>query len=399
VTQRRIRLSAAEARRVALAAQGFDRERPATPNDARHFRRSLRTIRVLQLDFVNVLVPAHFLILWSRIGAYDRTRFERFLYDAGEFTEHWAHEASVVPVEDWPLLGYRRRSYEQWAGSPIHRLPDRDAYLAAILAQVRDQGAVTASDLPGVEGPRRKAGDWHRSVPRWALEHHFGRGKLAVRQRLGNFQRVYDLPERLVATELLVQHVPDEEGQRALLRHAGVSLGVATLQDLADYYRMSPRDAAPRVTELVEAGALQPVDVEGWNETAYLSAEARLPRRIRGACLLSPFDPVVWFRPRAERLFGFEYRIEIYVPEPKRRWGYYVLPFRLGDRIVARVDLKADRAAGQLLVQRAHLEAGADPQETRAALRDELGKLANWLGLDTVKVLGREALCRGLASR
>lgn len=390
-------LSASEARRIALAAQGFDRPRPTAANDVRHFRRALRSVGVLQLDFVNVLLPAHFLIIWSRLGTYDRARFERFLYCSGEYAEQWAHEASVVPVRNWPLLGYRRRRFEPWKNNPLNQMKDRDRYLDRVLDQVRRDGPLTSNDLPPVEGPARKPGDWHRSIPRWALEFHFGRGKLAVKQRLTNFQRVYDLPERLIESGHLARRVRKDDAQRELLRESADRLGIATLQDLADYYRLSPREASPRVRELQEEGLISPVLVEGWQEPAFLASTARIPREIGGACLLSPFDPVVWFRPRAERLFGFEYRIEIYVPASRRRWGYYVLPFRMGDRIVARVDLKADRPNKTLLVRSAHLEAGSDADKTVAALRRELGKLGSWLGLDEVRVVPRERFCKMLA--
>jgi uncharacterized protein len=385
VPRRRTSLSASEARRIALAAQGFDRPRPANPTDARHFRRALHAIGVLQLDFVNVLIPAHFLMLWSRLGGYDRERFERFLYDSREFTEQWAHEASVVRVSDWPLLDYRRKAWRPWKHDPLESLDDPEDYLRCILAQVAADGGVTASDLPAATSVKRgKPGDWHRPVQRWALEHHFGRGHLGVRRRLGNFQRVYDLPERLIDDEYRQQSMTEADARRELLRQSAESLGIATLHDLADYYRMTARDAAPGIAELVEEGALVPVKVEGWRDPAYLSSRTRLPRSIQGASLLSPFDPVVWFRPRAERLFDFNYRIEIYVPEAKRKWGYYVLPFRLGDRIVARVDLKADRARKSLLVRSLHFEQGADQNKTETALRDELDALADWLDLETV---------------
>ena len=382
---RRTSLSSAEARRIALAAQGFDRDRPAAPDDRRHYRRAMHAIGVLQLDFVNVLLPAHFLMIWSRLGAYDRSRFERYLYRSREYTEQWAHEASIVRVSDWPLLAHRRVEWTPWKRNPLRTLEDPDDYLRRILERIEDQGAVTAHDLPEAKSlPRSNPQEWHRPVQRWALEHHFGRGKVCVRERLRNFQRVYDLPERLIDDEHRQANVARQDAQRELLRQSAESLGVATLQDLADYYRMSAREAAPRVEELVEEGALSPVEVHGWRQPAYLSATARCPRGIPGASLLSPFDPVVWFRPRAERLFGFEYRIEIYVPAAKRRWGYYVLPFRLGDRLVARVDLKADRRNSALLVLGAHYEPDADRREAESALRDELGRLAEWLELESV---------------
>ncbi len=385
MARRRTSISAAEARRIALAAQGFDRPRPGNPDDARHYRRAMHAIGVMQLDFVNVLLPAHFLMIWSRLGAYDRARFERYLYGSGEYTEQWAHEASVVRVSDWPLLAHRRDAWTPWKRDPLRSLDDPENYLRCILEQIEANGGVTANDLPEARSlPRKNNGDWHRPVQRWALEHHFGRGKVCVRERLANFQRVYELPERLIDESLLNRKVEKSDAQRELLRQSASSLGVATLQDLADYYRMSSRDAAPRLEELVEEGALVPVAVDGWQQPAFLSADARSPRSINGASLLSPFDPVVWYRPRAERLFNFEYRIEIYVPESKRRWGYYVLPFRVGDRIVARVDLKADRKNAVLLVRSCHYEQGIDQKETESALTRELGLLADWLDLDSI---------------
>lgn len=395
--RRRVSVSAAQARKIALAAQGFDRQRPQAPTDIRHFRRAMAAIAVLQLDFVNVLLPAHFLVIWSRLGPYDRGRFEQFLYHSGEHAEQWAHEASIVASSDWPLLAHRRRNFRPWKSSALHVLPDREGYLRAVLDQVQKQGAVTANDLPAVASPKRKPGDWHRSVPRWALEHHFGKGQLAVSRRRTNFQRVYDLPERLIDEQYRSKEVSAVDAQRELLRKASVSLGVATSHDLADYYRMSTRDAAPRIAELVEEGALTQVTVEGWSQPAFLAAETRSPRAIPGASLLSPFDPIMWFRPRAKRLFGFEYRIEIYVPQAKRRWGYYVLPFRQGDEITARVDLKADRKAATLLVQSAHLEQAADMASTADALARELASLAKWLQLDRVKIKRTGAFEKALA--
>ena len=194
--KRRVRVSAAEARRIAFAAQGFDRSRPDAEPDARHFRRVINTLGLLQLDFVNVLMPAHFLVLWSRLGPYDRQRFERWVYDKGQYTEQWAHEASIVPASSWPLLEYRRRSHRLHEKNPLRTMRGRRAYLDSVLKQVQRDGALTANDLAPMPGPKRNPGDWHRSIPRRALEYHFGRGSLAVCNRLSNFQRVYDLPER-----------------------------------------------------------------------------------------------------------------------------------------------------------------------------------------------------------
>ena len=357
----------------------------------------MRLLGVLQLDFVNVLVPAHFLVIWSRLGPYDRTRFEQFLYGSGEFTEQWAHEASIVPVSHWPLLRHRRKNFQTGKNSPLLSLVNREQYLAQVLAEVRKRGALTSTDLAPVTGPKRRAGDWQRSIPRRALDFHFGRGQLAVRDRLPNFQRRYDLPERLLGDSPRVSRMNRADADRELLRQAAGSLGVATLQDLADYFRRSPRDVAPRLPELVEQGELKAVQVQGWQEPAYLARSARVPRRIAGASLISPFDPVVWFRPRAERVFDFRYRIEIYVPREKRQWGYYVLPFRLGDRLVALVDLKADRHNKLLLVQAAHPEPEIDEGATVTSLAHELHALSEWLQLESIVVKPRGRFSRSLA--
>jgi len=341
---------------------------------------------LLQLDFVNVLMPAHYLMLWSRLGPYKRANFDRFVYGKGNSqgycTEQWAHEASIVPTSIWPLLSHRRASFTPWKNNPIMRLPKRDEYLQQVLQAVATNGGLIATDLPPVPGPRRKPGDWHRSLPRWALEYHFGRGNLTVANRMPNFQRVYDLPERVIPEQYRDMQMSDASAKRELIRLASKALGIATVQDLADYYRMTPKEATPFVEELLASGDLRAVAVDGWDAPAYLAADARSPRSIGGASLLSPFDPMVWFRPRGVRLFDFHYRIEIYVPEAKRKWGYYVLPFRIGDEIVARVDLKADRKNGTLLVQSAHEEPGFDRKRTVNALSQELHSLRDWLELD-----------------
>lgn len=395
---RRTSLSLDEARRVALAAQGFDRPRPDVPSDRRHFRRVFNTLGLLQLDYVNVLMPAHFLIPWSRLGAYEKSAFEKYVYQSGECTEQWAHEASIVPTNAWPLLEHRRRSHAMHKNNPLRRIRNRTAYLDAALKQVESDGAVTANDLPPVPGPKRKPGDWHRSIPRWALEYHFAKGNLVVANRLSNFQRVYDLPSRVVPQLHLTKAFDKRDAQRELLRRAASGLGVATLQDLADYFRMLAREAAPLVDELVEMGELLPVQVEGWEEPAFLAKGARSPRQISGASLLSPFDPVVWFRPRALRLFDFHYRIEIYVPAAKRKWGYYVLPFRVGDQIVARVDLKADRKNKKLLVLAVHAEKQVSRGLCVDALAVELQALREWLSLDAILVTRHNAVSRQLAA-
>ncbi|MDX1405423.1 MAG: crosslink repair DNA glycosylase YcaQ family protein [Woeseiaceae bacterium] len=390
------RISLERARRIALAAQGFDRPRPQNAIDVRHIRKVIRQLGLLQLDFVNVLVPAHYLVLYSRLGSYARERLHDLVYRRREFIEHWAHEASIVPMELWPLLEYRRQDYRPYKGSPILKLKGKSKYLTEIIELIEKNGPVTSADCPSVSGPERRPGDWHRSLPRWALEWHFGAGRVAVAERLANFQRVYDLAERVIDAEYLEQQLSREDAQRRLLKLAARSCGIATLHDLADYYRMSPREAEPGIERLVQNGDLEPVEVESWDAPAYLATGARAPRNVRCASLLSPFDPLVWFRPRAERLFDFHYRIEIYVPAAKRRWGYYVLPFLLDDRIVARVDLKADRQSGQLQVLAAHKEPNIDEQRTAVHLAEELQALASWLDLDKVHVSRRGSFARKL---
>lgn len=390
------KISASAARRIALAAQGFHRPRPGGTVDAGHLRRQLRNLGVLQLDFVNVLVPAHLLVMFSRLGPFEQERFHRAVYRGRQFTEQWAHEASIVPMELWPLLAHRREDYKPYPGSPINRIRNKSKYLQEAIEITQEKGPVTSADLPRMDGPRRRPGDWHRSLPRWALEYHFGKGNVAVVERLPNFQRVYDTRERVIRPDLLDAEPSRGAAQRELLRIAANALGIATLNDLADYFRMSPREAGPRVAELQEAGELIEADVEGWKDPAFLAPGARRPRAIKASRLLSPFDPLVWFRPRTERLFDFHYRIEIYVPKHKRKWGYYVLPFLLDEAIVARVDLKAERKSRCLQVLACHGEPGIDPERVAAPLASELRLLCEWLKLDSIQVERRGSLAQAL---
>ncbi len=391
-------LSLSGARRIALAAQGFDRARPARV-DARHLRRAVQQLGLLQIDYVNVLGPAQYQVLFSRLGPYEKSRADDLLYRSGEFTEMWAHEASILPVESWPLFGHRREGRRVRPRGFEKFLEQNKRYVEWVLNEVRERGPLTAADLKEPEGMQRRRGTWwSRSIPQLVLEGHFGTGRVVITQRLPNFSREYDLTERVVPREHIHRKVGLEESQRELLRLAARAHGVGTARDLADYYRMSIREARLRIGELVESGELREVRVEGWRDPAFLQPQAKRPRRIDAAALLSPFDPVIWFRERAERLFGFEYRIEIYVPGPQRRWGYYVLPFLLGDRLVARVDLKADRKQGRLLVQAAHIEPSADPDEVAPALTTELRTLASWHGLDAVSVGRRGGFARPLAA-
>ncbi len=390
-------LSLSEARRIALGAQGFDRPRPRIVT-ARDLGRTIRQLGLLQIDYVNVLTPAHYQVPFSRLGPYKKSALDDLVYRRREFTEHWAHEASILPVEAWPLLGHRMETHRPRPWGFEKFLERHRDYVAWVVEQIRARGPLTADDLPVPDGAdRRIPGAWHGTV-RAVLEAHFGRGLLAVSTRRPNFARAYDLAERVVPAKHHGRKLEREDAQRELVRLAARAHGVAAAADLADYYRMPVRETRPRIAELVEAGELREVRVEGWREPAWLHREARLPKQIGAAALLSPFDPVVWFRPRAARLFEFDYTIEIFVPREKRKWGYYVLPFLLGDRLVARADLKADREARRLLVLAAYPEPGIKPAVVADALARELGTMASWLGLDSVLVERRDSFTRKLAA-
>jgi len=377
--------SLAEVRRIALAAQGFADRRPVGVPDLRSLRRVLARIGLLQIDSVNVLVRSHYLPLFSRLGAYPAALLERAAYRRPRaLFEYWAHEASLLPVAVQPLLRWRmaRGEHEAW-GSMQRLQAERPGFVEDVLAMVAERGPVGAGELE--EERPRKAGpwwDWHDTKA--ALEWLFFTGRVSTARRR-NFERLYDLTERVIPAEVLAVPTPEPgEAHRELIRLAARALGVATEKDLRDYFRLSPGQARPAVATLVEDGALIPVTVEGWRNQAYLHPEARIPRRISAAALLSPFDSLVWERSRTERIWGFRYRLEIYTPAPKRVHGYYVLPFLLRDDLVARVDLKADRKAGVLLVQAAHLEPGRPAGDVAVALAAQLTELAGWLGLDAV---------------
>jgi uncharacterized protein YcaQ len=380
-------LSAAQARRLALGAQGFARQRPdGTPNGW-DLRRVLGHVRLLQIDSVNVLERAHYLPAFSRLGPYPRELLDRASARAPRrLFEYWGHEASLLPVDVQPLLRWRmaRASDHAWAG--MRRIQrERPELVDRLVEQIAERGPVTAAELAEPE-PRQSGPWWDWSDVKWALEWLFVSGRLTTARRR-NFQRVYDLPERVLPATVLAAPTPAEaDAQRELVRIAAASLGVAAERDLRDYFRLETAAAKLRIAELLESGELVPVTVEGWGRTpAYLAAGARIPRRIEARALVGPFDSLIWERSRVRRIFGFDFRLEIYVPKRKRRHGYYVLPFLLGDRLVARVDLKADRAAGVLRVPALHIEPEA-PGETIAELRAELETLARWLALDGIEL-------------
>ena len=381
----RTSLSAAEARRLALAAQGFADGRTTGEPNGWDLRRVLKRVGLLQIDSVNVLERAHYLPAFSRLGPYPRDLLDRASERAPRrLFEYWGHEASLLPVDLHPLLRWRmeRAAGDAWGG--MRRIQrDRPELVARVLEQVAERGPVAASELAESE-PRRSGPWWDWSDAKRAVEWLFWSGQVSAARRR-RFERLYDLPERVLPPAVLAASTPPvAEAQRELVRVAARALGVAAERDLRDYFRLPAADAKARVAELVEAGELTPVAVEGWGRTrAYLAAGARIPRAIDARALVGPFDSLIWERSRVRRLFGFDYRLEIYVPKPKRRHGYYVLPFLLGDRLVARVDLKADRAASVLRAQQVHLEEDA-PAETIAELAAELETMAAWLGLDRV---------------
>jgi uncharacterized protein YcaQ len=371
-------LSLTEARRLALAAQGFHRERPRRPA-VRHLRDTIRRLGLLQIDCVNVVCAAHYMVPFSRLGPYDRSAFDKLVYRSREFAEHWAHEISIIPAETWPLLRYRRETdrVRPWGFEKV--LEDRAGYAAWVLEEIRRRGPLAADDLPPPDGTTgRIPGAWIGTVTRGVLEAHFLRGTLAAVGRRADFSRIYDLAERLIPEEHRSRRVEYDEGRRALLVQAARAHAVGTAKDLADYFRMPVREARPYLRELVESGQLHEARVEGWREIAYLDPKAEAPPGIDAAALLSPFDPLIWCRPRVKRLFGFEYRVEIFVPPQKRKYGFYVLPFLLGEKLVARVDLKMDRTRGHLRVLGKWFE-GKKTTAVDAALSAELRALEEWL--------------------
>jgi uncharacterized protein len=391
------RLSAAQARRIALAAQGFADPRPGNPPSGWAVRRLFDRVGLVQIDSVNVLQRAHYLPLFSRAGPYDTALLDRAAYYAPRrLFEYWGHEASLLPVALQPALRWRmdRAAHEAWGGMQrVQR--ERPDLVAQVLDEVRERGPVAASEVLEHDRPKRTGPWWDWSDVKRAFEWLFWSGQITSARRRG-FERLYDLPERVLPPEVLSAPTPSlEEAQRTLLRVGARSLGVASESDLRDYFRLPAPESKLRLPELLEAGELLPVDVEGWRTPGYLDPGARLPRRVEARALIGPFDSLVWERPRAERIFGFRYRIEIYVPAPKRVHGYYVLPFLLGDRLVARVDLKADRKGSALRVQAAHAEADA-PAETASELRAELEAMAGWLGLERLDVVPRGDLAPAL---
>ncbi|MEM9519727.1 MAG: crosslink repair DNA glycosylase YcaQ family protein [Actinomycetota bacterium] len=381
-------LSASQARRIALAAQGFRDARPNGRVDRRHLRRAMGRLGLLQLDSVPVVMRTQYMPLFARLGPYDPDLLDRVAYRDDEWFETWCHEASLMPTVDEPLMRWHktRCSAGQTWGGLVRFAEEHASYVDDVLAQVRERPRA-----PGeLDDPRPNDGDWwgSRSDGSTALDWLFRIGDVGIRRRPG-FVKEFDLMERIVPDDIRAKPTPTEEdAHRTLLLRAAASLGVAAVPDLVDYHRLPKKPAKLRAEELIEDGALERVDVEGWNRPAYLHPDAVLPRSIDACTLLSPFDPVVWYRERGERLFNFDYRIEIYTPAAKRVYGYYVLPFLLGDDIVGRLDGKTDRSAGVFRVFGAFAEPGVDIGPTAGRLADALDELATFVGVDGWQVDG-----------
>lgn len=388
-----VELSVAQARRMALAAQGFTDPRPTGRIDRRHLRRVFDRVNVIQVDSVNVLVRSQELPLFARLGPHPRTMLADAI-DGGELFEYWAHVAAIVPSDQHRLFRWRMGADHFWQSIP--RLArEKPGFVDEVLQRIRDTGPITAADLEQRVG--KKGSWWSWDDGKIALEYLFHKGLLVGVRRRRDFARQYDLAERVLPAAALDAPTPTEaDARKELLTLAARSYGVATIEDLTDYHRQGRQTIKPLVAELVEEGVLLPATVEGWSKPAFVHRDAKVPRRVDARALLSPFDSLVWFRDRTERLFDFFYRIEIYVPAPKRIHGYYVLPYLLGDRLVGRVDLKADRAAGVLRVQGAYVEPGVDALEAAGPLAEELRLMAGWLELDAVGATSRGELAQAL---
>ena len=387
-------LSAAQARRVALAAQGFGR--PAGTVGTRQLNSAIQRLGLLQLDSINVYERSHYLPMFARLGAYDKALLDRLTFGKrSNYIEYWAHEAAIIPTDDWPLwrwkmeqLRHRDHAREPW-------VQENAAMLDWLRAELAERGPVAASQIE--HDSNKRAGPWWGwSDVKRGLEYLFRWGDAASAGRT-RFERSYALAERSLPTEVHGRVITREDAHRALVERSAAALGVATTSDLADYYRLKSADVRPAIADLAEAGVLLPVTVRGWSQPAWLHRDARIPRRIETTALLSPFDPVVWDRARALRMFGFHYRIEVYTPAPKRTYGYYTLPLLIDDALVGRIDLKSDRQGKVLRVQSAWREDGASVDLDRVV--GLLDHIAGWQGLGGVEFAERGDLIAELAGQ
>jgi uncharacterized protein YcaQ len=382
-------LTKTKARRIALAAQGFCDRRSSTPG-ARPLARVVNRVALFQIDSVNVVTRAQYLPLFSRLGPYPTGLLDRAYGRAPRrMFEYWAHEASLVRVDLQPYLRFRMARADKHAWGGMRRLArERPDLVSWVLAEVANRGPLTSREVQSDASRRRTGWGWNWSEVKTALEWLFFCGEVTSMKRNSAFERVYDLPERVLPPAIVQAPTPDDaESHRQLIMVAAKAHGVGTEQCLRDYFRLEPEASRQAIRDLVDAGELLPVRIKGWHRQAYLHPQARIPRSVPARALISPFDSLIFERTRTEALFGFRYRIEIYVPPANRVHGYYVLPFLLGDQLVARVDLKADRSAGLLRVQSAHAELTV-PANTADELAQELGALAGWLGLKGVYVTG-----------
>jgi uncharacterized protein YcaQ len=402
VTRLTPQLTKAQARRVAVAAQGFASAPPARAVTRADLRRLIGRIQVLQLDSVSVAVRAHYAPVFSRLGPYDRDVLDAAAWSHSArsprlLVEYWAHEAALMAVEDWPLLRWRMREYTggRWGVEVVKENP---RLVDDVVSAVAELGPSTAGQIEAhlQSGTKRGKGAWwNRSETKWVAEALFASGVLTTAHRTG-FARHYDLVERVLPADVVAREIDDAEAVRELILRAATALGVATEADIRDYFRLRADQSKPAIADLVAAGELEPVQVDEWTAPAYLRTGQAVPRSDRGTALLCPFDPLIFFRPRVERLFGFHYRIEIYTPAAKRQYGYYVWPLLLDGELVARVDLKADRNSGALHVPGAFIEPGRDPVRVAGELADQLATMAGWLGLDRVTVGERGDLAAAL---
>ncbi|OBB60671.1 hypothetical protein A5757_08820 [Mycobacterium sp. 852013-51886_SCH5428379] len=396
-------LTGPQARRIAVAAQGFTEPGPKGPVTRAHLRWLVDRIQILQLDSVSVAVRAHYAPVFSRLGPYDRAVLDRAAWSHTArsprlLVEYWAHEAALMAVDDWPLLRWRMREYThgRWG---VHIVKNNPQLVEDVVAAVTELGPATAGQIEEYLGGGRRGPKgpwWDRSDTKWVTEALFAAGVLTTATRVG-FARHYDLTERVLPAEVVAREVDEAEAVRQLCLRAAGALGVATEADIRDYFRLGAKQVKPAIADLVADGELEPVEVDDWAAPAYLRTGQPVPRSDRGTALLCPFDPLIFFRPRVERLWNFHYRIEIYTPAAKRRFGYYVWPFLLDGRLVGRVDLKADRVTDALHVVGAFTEPGENPERVAASLAAELRSMAAWLGLADVTVGERGDLVAALA--
>jgi len=380
-------ISIVEARRISLAAQGFDTPRPKSAVTQRHLTALFARLGVVQIDSVNVLVRSQELPMFSRLGSHDRTLIPNATKQRKIF-EYWGHEAAHLPVEIYPLFRWKMEDARtgrssHWGLSSFYK--ENKKFVERIFNHVATSGSVTAKELSTRTGKKGTWWDWDEA--KTALEYLFLTGQVMSSGRGSNFARIYDIPNRVLPQTIIDAPTPNEHtARKELLVRSACALGVATMSDLADYFRQKPVAVRPLIRELIDEGTLRQVLVESWNEPAFMHRSAKLPKALHATTLLSPFDSLVWCRPRNERLFNFHYRIEIYTPKEKRKFGYYVLPLMVNGEMVGRVDLKADRASSTLLVHGAYCEPGAAINKVAAALAGELREMALWLSLEHIKV-------------